>query len=142
MYSVLCMSVTHNAGDHLFVSFGKCNTTMYSIETEYGVHNTTPVCMHHKTSWRTLINAPAPPSSLISFISTSVCWYTRSSAADDAFPSDTVTISQSSSSALTHHEDQAKQGRRRKKKKEKKRNLPKMAEFSSSATATLPAGSK
>jgi hypothetical protein len=42
-----------------------------------------------KTSFRTLMNAPAPPSSLISLTRASVCWYSRSRAAEEDFPRET-----------------------------------------------------
>lgn len=89
-------------------------------------HKTTQrrIKCQRKTSFRTLMNAPAPPSSLISFTRTSVCWYSRSRAAEDDFPSDTIQISES-------HVERGEC-----------RNTPKMAEFNSSATATRPAGSR
>lgn len=44
---------------------------------------------HLRKSFRTLMNAPGPPSSLISLTSTSVCWYSRSMAAAEDLPSET-----------------------------------------------------
>lgn len=42
-----------------------------------------------RKSLRTLMNAAAPPSSLISLTRTSVCWYRRSIAAEEDLPRDT-----------------------------------------------------
>ena len=39
------------------------------------------------------MNAPAPPSSLISLTKTSACWYRRSIAAEEDLPSDTAALS-------------------------------------------------
>lgn len=44
---------------------------------------------HGKNTSLTLTNAAGPPVSLRSLINASVCWYNRSSAAEDDRPSDT-----------------------------------------------------
>ncbi len=44
---------------------------------------------HLRKSFLTLINAPAPPSSVNISTRASVCWYKISRAAEDDFPSDT-----------------------------------------------------
>lgn len=74
------------------------------------------------------MNAPAPPSSLISLTRTSVCLYSRSRAAEEDLPSETAGTRQ--------------YRQRRVSKNSVCSCSPNIAELSSSATATRPAGSR